>query len=196
MDACASVRGSARPKAPARGREDGQALIEFAFVAPLLLVILFAIFDLGQALNYQNDETNLANVVARFATVIGNASSVPACGGATQADAFLFVKCEAQLDSAGLANSIGVCVTDETSAGSYAASDALQVTLYYPFKFLYIIGSSTITLSSSATMMLEASVPNVAPTTTEYAWLNSTNSDGSNPANTNPGHEFGSTAPC
>lgn len=49
--------------------EDGQALVEFALVLPLLLVILFGIIQFGLAVNSANDETHLANEVARYAVV-------------------------------------------------------------------------------------------------------------------------------
>lgn len=183
-----------RRRASSTRGESGQALIEFAFVAPLLFVILFAIFDVGQALNYVNDETNLANVVARYASVLGNASSVPACdppGTATTYttasgyadDAWGFVKCEAAADSSSLANAVGVCITDETSSGSYSVGDALKITVEYPYNFLSFLGNvfgkSHVTLSSNATMMLETAA---SGTTEEDTWLSNTNSDSANPA--------------
>jgi hypothetical protein len=57
----------------------------------------------------------MANIVARYAAVIGCEPTVPSCGGAALADAFLFVKCEAQTDSAAFASAAGVCVTDQTN---------------------------------------------------------------------------------
>ena len=49
--------------------ESGQALVEFAFVVPLLLLLIFGIFEFGRAINYWIDETHLANQAARFAAV-------------------------------------------------------------------------------------------------------------------------------
>jgi hypothetical protein len=66
---------SARPKRRACAREDGQALVELAFVLPILLLLVFGIVRFGLALNSANDETHLANEVARYATVNEN----PAC---------------------------------------------------------------------------------------------------------------------
>lgn len=183
MDICAIVRRSVRRGSSARRAQDGQALIEFALVAPFLVALVFAIFDLGQALNYQNDETNLANVASRYAAVIGYATSNPTCNGTQPTDAYLFIKCEAQTDSSAFANSLGVCVTDETSANSWNMNDAVKITIYYPYKFLGIVGNSTITLQSSATMMLETTANSGSA---EYAWLNGTNTDSSNPVHTSP----------
>ncbi len=192
MDICAIVRRSVRRRSRARTGQDGQALIEFALVAPFLVALVFAIFDLGQALNYQNDETNLANVAARYAAVIGYATSNPTCNGTQPTDAYLFIKCEAQTDSSAFANSLGVCVTDETSANSWNMNDAVKITIYYPYKFLGIVGNSTITLQSSATMMLETTANSGSA---ELAWLNTTNTDSSNPVHIPTSPIYVSTCP-
>jgi Flp pilus assembly protein TadG len=52
-----------------RADESGVALVEFALVLPLLLVLLLGMIDVGKAVNYWNDETHLANEAARYAAV-------------------------------------------------------------------------------------------------------------------------------
>src|SRR5688500_1037712 len=52
--------------------EDGVALVEFALVLPLLLLLLFGMLDFGKAFNYWIDETHLANEGARWAVVDKN----------------------------------------------------------------------------------------------------------------------------
>ena len=52
--------------------ESGTALVEFAFVLPLLLVLVLGIADFGRAFNYWIDSTHLANVAARYAAVNKN----------------------------------------------------------------------------------------------------------------------------
>jgi len=49
--------------------ERGVALVEFALVLPLVLVLLLGMIDVGKAVNYWNDETHLANEAARAAAV-------------------------------------------------------------------------------------------------------------------------------
>jgi Flp pilus assembly protein TadG len=49
--------------------ERGVALVEFALVLPLVLVLLLGMIDVGKAVNYWNDETHLANEAARYAAV-------------------------------------------------------------------------------------------------------------------------------
>jgi hypothetical protein len=50
----------------------GVALIEFALVLPMILLLLFGMIDAGKAINYWNDETHLASEAARFAAVNKN----------------------------------------------------------------------------------------------------------------------------
>src|SRR2546421_11767950 len=49
--------------------ERGTALVEFALVLPLVLLLLLGMIDVGKAVNYWNDETHLANEAARAAAV-------------------------------------------------------------------------------------------------------------------------------
>ena len=53
-----------------RLREDaGAALVEYALILPLLLLLVFGMLDFGRAFNYWIDTTHLANEAARFAAV-------------------------------------------------------------------------------------------------------------------------------
>jgi Flp pilus assembly protein TadG len=61
-------RGTAGLRALAAG-EGGQALVEFALVLPILLLLVVGIAQFGLAFNSANDETHLANEVARYASV-------------------------------------------------------------------------------------------------------------------------------
>src|SRR2546430_1746957 len=53
-------------------RDDGQALLEFALILPIFLLGLFGITQFGLALNSANDQTHIANEVARYAAVNQN----------------------------------------------------------------------------------------------------------------------------
>ena len=62
--------GTTRKRRTPRLRDDrGVALVEFALVAPLLMLLLFGMLDFGRALNYWIDQTHLANMGARMAVV-------------------------------------------------------------------------------------------------------------------------------
>ena len=51
------------------GPESGQAIVEFALILPLLLIVLLLILDFGRAINYWIDTTHLASEGARLAAV-------------------------------------------------------------------------------------------------------------------------------
>lgn len=57
------------PRRFARRRSRGQALVEFALVIPIFLVLLMAVFDLGRAVFAYNSVTNAAREGARLAIV-------------------------------------------------------------------------------------------------------------------------------
>jgi hypothetical protein len=65
----ASSDGSQRTGVRGHTREAGTAVVEFALIVPLLLLIVFGILDFGRALNYLNDSTQLARAGARWAVV-------------------------------------------------------------------------------------------------------------------------------
>lgn len=58
----------------ARGR--GQALVEFALVIPIFLLLMVALFDLGRAVFAYNTLTNAAREGARIAIVNQNQASI------------------------------------------------------------------------------------------------------------------------
>lgn len=62
-------------------QEDGQGLIELALLLPILFVIVLGVVDLGKALGYKNDQTNIANQAARLAVVSGGSSCAPCASG-------------------------------------------------------------------------------------------------------------------
>jgi hypothetical protein len=62
--------GSRTPTdAPEAAAEAGQALVEFALVLPIVVVVLFGIVLFGFALNDSIDQTQLVSEAARFAAV-------------------------------------------------------------------------------------------------------------------------------
>jgi Flp pilus assembly protein TadG len=64
-----------RPMPSTLGNERGAAVIEFALVAPLLLILVFGIIDLGRAYSTLNQLAASAREGARFAAVLPNPSS-------------------------------------------------------------------------------------------------------------------------
>ena len=69
-------------KMPANKASRGQALVEFAIVIPVLLLMMLALFDGGRAVIYYTELTNASRVGARVAMV--NQSGSSTCGGSEQ----------------------------------------------------------------------------------------------------------------
>jgi hypothetical protein len=140
----------------------GQALVELAFVLPLVLVLLFGIIDFGLAYNTKNSDTNLANLAARSVSVMGTATTTQSCGGTGQTSLLAWIDCVAKQD--GESQPTTACLLD-TSAGGYAAGDALKVEVQTPFNWFGVIGASggivgkaTSTIGASATNRVEAAM--------------------------------------
>lgn len=132
--------------------ESGVALVEFAFVAPLLFLLLFGMLEMGKAFNYWNDATHLANEGARWAVV----NRVPS-GGSLQR------YIQQQADTTELRNGGGgevpspakVCI--EFPTGSTEIGEPVKVSVSFNYKWLPILGlgATTSTLAATSTMRLE-----------------------------------------
>jgi Flp pilus assembly protein TadG len=143
--------------------ERGVALVEFALVAPLALVLLFGILDFGKAINYWIDETHLASEGARWAVVNRN----PATSGSLQN----YIKNQA--DTTQLQNGATVVINtcDADSSGTVGVGDPVQVRVSYTYNWLPFIKisaalSPTTTLTGTATMRLEQAPSNYTPDST------------------------------
>ncbi len=152
-----------RPPLRRRLREErGQAMVEFALVIPILLVVVVGIVSFGRAMNYDEQETHLVNEAARFATV----DQVPA--GATGS---LGQWIRSQVDTPELRNGTGsvsgapsVCVS--LPNGTANVGDPIKVSMTFTFfwtPILKIPGAST-TITRTATMRIE-----VPPTNSFFA---------------------------
>jgi TadE-like protein len=147
------------------GDERGVALIEFALVLPLLLLIMFGMIDFGKAFNYWNDETHLANEAARDAVV--NRSPDPNWAGDPTNPAYkINTAVRKQADSAELRNggtqsisSPGVRICIWFPNGTHAVGDPVQVIVHAQYNWLaYLVGRGLPAhsdLSGTATMRLE-----------------------------------------
>jgi Flp pilus assembly protein TadG len=145
--------------AVSRGLRDerGAAMIEFALIATALFILIFGILYLGRYINYQLDETHLANEAARYAAVgqlpTGCTSTLASCI-ASQANGEL-------LGGSSDVTQASVCVFNDAS-GSGNIGDAVDVTVTSNYSFLPILGIATITDKERASMRLETSSASTA----------------------------------
>jgi Flp pilus assembly protein TadG len=141
--------------------DDGQALVELAFVLPILLLILFGIIDFGLALNNQNQDTNVANIAVREAAVVGT-TTYAMCGTTTEASINAWAQCEST-QMGGPA--VSVCVADVAGAspsGTYTTGDPVKVEVTSNFAWLKLItgkvGNLSSTIGGDATMRVEGTL--------------------------------------
>jgi Flp pilus assembly protein TadG len=142
-----------RPRTRRGDRESGVALVEFALVLPLLLLIILGIFDFGRAINYWQDAQQMANEGARWAVV----ARLPNSGGGTlqnqirqQADTAEFLN-----GSSSVTGKAKVCISFPN--GTSNVGDPVTVTVSGTYQWIpfLALGATQTTFSSSATMRLE-----------------------------------------
>lgn len=129
--------------------ERGLVIVETALVLPFLVVLIFTILHLGQAVNYWNDVNQMAGEGARFAAV----SNVPG-----DADLEAFLRTQAVTDALGEDMSVCVAVADDAAVG-----DPVEVRISSPFELFPFVGDlvgdptlTSVDLNATATMRLEA----------------------------------------
>jgi Flp pilus assembly protein TadG len=151
-------------------KEAGTALVEFALVLPLFLVLLLGMVDFGKGLNYWIDQTHLANQAARFATVDRN----PGAGdGRTLQD---YIRGEANTgelafgDTQSVADPLVVCITfpeGNTATDPVKAGDPVTVEIKTTYDWLPFLdanmGVAAVDITGSATMRLEAKPTSFSP---------------------------------
>ena len=109
----------------------GQTLIEFAFVAPLVLVFLLAIVDFGIALDRRIVLDHAVREGARFASVGGSVAEIKA----RTADQSQGMADEAGVPGAG--SYIDVCYDDANGNGTVGdVGDNVQVRVHYQHDFV------------------------------------------------------------
>lgn len=162
-----------RPEMRSRGRniprgrgERGAALLEFALVAPLLLLFLYAIAAYGMVLAVKHGVTQAAADAARAAVPVTQdlpAESGPSAAAITQANLDL-----KWLGGNNPCNQAAFTCTATPVAcpGSTPSSYCLQVTVKYDYQDYPVIPSLPgfglflpSSLSSSTTMLLSGPVP-------------------------------------
>ena len=143
----------AASSSPRRSRESGQALIEFALIAPMFLLLVVGIIQFGIGLNYWLDLNRIANQGARWGVVdkYPNCNGVPTTPGCMTPNT-LEAHLESEPVSGGLQPVATICFEDSTAG---AVGEPLTVRVESDFTFLPIMDLGTIRLRGKATMQIE-----------------------------------------
>jgi Flp pilus assembly protein TadG len=123
----------------------GQSMVEFALVAPMFFLIIFATIELGRLMWIDHSLANATREGARYAMVHGSKSSVPG----TAADVQFKVE-----DGAPGVNS-ALTVTTTGLGGEPGTS--VSVNTKYAFKFISadIFGLGSVTLDHTSTVIIQ-----------------------------------------
>ena len=113
-----TARGSSR------AAERGQVLVEFAFLAPIIFLFMFAIIDFGIGINHRVVVTNTAREAARYAAT-----------GKSEAE----IQARAIEQSEGLVTDpadVDVLFFDMNADGQLLPGDSVAVRLQYTYEFV------------------------------------------------------------
>jgi Flp pilus assembly protein TadG len=129
-------------------RQDGQAVVEFVVILPVLLLVLMAIYQFGQVFVNYMDVTSAAREGARKGAVsrsAGTCSAVDALAVAAAKGA-----------ASDLSSSLGVTVGRTCTNNAYVQGGDVVVTATYPYS-ISIMGMvvTSGTLTSATTMRIE-----------------------------------------
>jgi Flp pilus assembly protein TadG len=135
------------------GDERGQAMVEFALIAPVLLLLVIGVVEFGRAWNAYQVVTDAAREGARVA-VVNNLN------GATVADSLARVTVRNALGRAGLAANTAT-ITLSGMGGATGTSATVSIDYPYTFRFLaplmkWTAADASITLKTSFVMRNEA----------------------------------------
>lgn len=141
-----------RPLSGFLRRDDaGQAIVEFALILPIILLIITGLFDVARATWQENTLAYAAREGTRYAIVHGSASSTPAYPGNDQ-DVIDAVRAAA----VGVPN---VAVTADWPDGCYDRSCRVSVdatTSFVPIPSAYLLGSAfQVTLRGGSMLVIQ-----------------------------------------
>jgi hypothetical protein len=149
------VRRAETRDAGTRERERGQALVEFALILPLFLLLVVGIIQFALALNFWLDMQRIANQGARWA-VVNEYPDCPRSGPNAPCDPTLQEYLAANKIAKGENFDVRICFPGAATAGN-----PVKVKLTQPFNFLAIVSFFTpgdglsLDLTAEATMRLE-----------------------------------------
>jgi Flp pilus assembly protein TadG len=177
-----TMRATQRPRARAclghahRGREErGNALVEFAIVGVLLMLLVFGIVEFGLTIHSNISLSNSVREASREAVVANYNGGDTSCSGAPAAQLACFIK-----HNSGLSNTDVRVFVNFPTGTSYAVGQEVAVCASYPMTSITGLLSSFLAgryLHSETKMRLEQA-PGTSPGTYAdaapdgWAWCN------------------------
>jgi hypothetical protein len=135
--------------------ESGQALVEFALIAPLFLLIVLGIIQFGLAVNNWLDLQRIANQGARWGAV----NAYPGCPDPVSPDTPCSETLEEYLASEPVSGALNpdveVCFEQMSEPTGATIGDPVTVKLTSQFQFVPIVGLGELDLDAVATMRIE-----------------------------------------
>jgi Flp pilus assembly protein TadG len=128
--------------------ERGTAVLEFAIVAPVIVLIVFGIIDFARAMNYYDNLTSAAGQGARAAAVSLNPDNGTAASGTSIQTALINTITPSQEQR----GNVHVCIV----APSTALGQPVTVQTYYRVPFFF--GATGLDIRTSATERISAPV--------------------------------------
>ena len=134
--------------------EGGQALVEFALVLPVLLLVIFGLLDVARAVWQENSLAFAAREATRYAIVHGSAaeSPVPYCEACTNSTITSVVERNA-VGLSGISVSMGY-PDGNNDRGSRVYVDATAPFVPMPSQYL-LGGALTITLRGGSMLVIQ-----------------------------------------
>ena len=117
------------------GRRHGQAMVEFALVVPIFLLLVIGVIEFGRAWNLQQTITDAAREGARRAVVFDPSLTIPAVNTAIKAK-IKAAGFDSTLAVINWQNCTAACVTATTF--NLGPGNVLRVEVQMPYRFVWL----------------------------------------------------------
>jgi Flp pilus assembly protein TadG len=148
--------------------EAGQALLEFAVVVPIFLILIFGIVDFGMGFKAYIAVTNATREGARFGAVGWPAGAYPSdCNSSGDDDLTVVARtCSSLAANVSSVENVSVTYEERNAVTGIQTGDSVVVTMTYRYNFMTPLGAmlstftgghipDTVTMESTADMRLE-----------------------------------------
>jgi hypothetical protein len=148
--------------------EEGQALVEFALILPIFIMLVLGAVDFGRAFNYKNDITAMANAAARYAEV----NSCSPCGNQSIEQYIASTADSGELRSGsggsfGVVNGVKVCFKFTDDAHT-AIGDSVTAYVTANYQWLPYFHFGQVTIQSSETVRMATAWNSAQQTSNAY----------------------------